>query len=63
MRRSGHGAAGGAGAAAAGESDPLPRGVCAEQPTPGLGDEGGSGQGCQTCAAGRVGLTRREQDW
>jgi hypothetical protein len=47
MRRSGHGAAGGAGAAAAGESDPLPRGVRTEQPTPGLGDEGGSGPGRQ----------------
>ena len=33
---------------AAGESDPLPRGVCTEQPTPGLGDEGGSGPGRQT---------------
>jgi Putative transposase len=41
-----HGPAGGAGAAAASESDPLPRGVCTfmpwvEQPTPGPGDAEG----------------------
>jgi hypothetical protein len=34
-------------AAAAGEPDALPRGVCTEQPAPGPGDEGGSGP-CDT---------------
>ncbi len=40
-----HGAAGGAGTKAAGESDPLPRGVCTDQPGAGLMTPGRRGKG------------------